>query len=347
VSLTIDVNGMLKFLEQLLSIPSPVGDTHRAIEFVRSAFADLGLKTHVPPKGYLTATWDIEGSDAPRAVSAHIDTLGAMVSKLKANGRISLTKLGGWDWNSVEAEGVSVLLSNGDVIRGSILPVKASGHAYTPKERTAERTDDTMEARLDVVAETENDLRDLGVCVGDTVAIDPRVEVTGTGFVRSRHLDDKAGIACIYGALAAIREAGMQPAQRTTAHISNYEEVGHGGSVGFPSDLAELLVVDMAVVAPSVLGNERKVTICAKDSSGPYDNRLRRRLEEICATEKIDYVSDIYPYYGSDGSVYWRTGGSALVGLVGPGVDASHHYERTHRDGLEHTARLVAAYLLS
>ena len=345
--LSIDVNGMLRFLEQLLAIPSPVGDTHRAIEFVRSAFADLGLKTDVPPKGYLTATWEIEGSDTPRAVSAHIDTLGAMVSKLKENGRVSLTKLGGWDWTSVEGEGVSVLLNSGETIRGSILPVKASGHAYTTKERTAERTGDTMEARLDVVAETADDLGNLGVRIGDTVAIDPRIEITDTGFVRSRHLDDKAGIACIYGALAAIRSAGHQPSQRTTAHISNYEEVGHGGSVGFPPDLAELLVVDMAVVAPTLSGSERKVTICAKDASGPYDSRLRRRLEEICATEKIDYVSDIYPYYGSDGSVYWRTGGSALVGLVGPGVDASHHYERTHRDGLEQTARLVAAYLLS
>jgi len=338
---------MLGFLEQLLAIPSPVGDTHRAIDFVQSAFAGLGLETHVPPKGYLTATWEVEGSDAPRAVSAHIDTLGAMVSKLKDNGRVSLTKLGGWDWNSVEAEGVSVLLGSGDIIRGSILPVKVSGHAYTQKERTAERSDETMEARLDVVAESEDDLRKLGVRVGDTVAIDPRIEITDTGFVRSRHLDDKAGIASIYGALAAIRKAGLEPAQRTTAHISNYEEVGHGGSVGFPPDLAELLVVDMAVVAPSRLGDERKVTICAKDSSGPYDSRLRRRLEEICAAEEIDCVSDIYPYYGSDGSVYWRTGGSALVGLVGPGVDASHHYERTHKDGLEQTARLVAAYLLS
>lgn len=204
-----------------------------------------------------------------------------------------------------------------------------------------------MEVRIDAPASSKEETEELGIAVGDIVAFDPRVELSEHGFIRSRHLDDKAGVATIYGAIAALAAAGREPAQRTTIHISNYEEVGHGAAAGFPADLAELLSIDMAVVAPKQESDEYSVTICAKDAAGPYHMGLRRRLEKVAAANNLKYCTDIYPYYGSDGESFWRAGGNVAVGLIGPGVDASHHYERTHREALENTARLLVAYLLT
>jgi putative aminopeptidase FrvX len=183
--------------------------------------------------------------------------------------------------------------------------------------------------------------------VGDIIAFDPRVELSDAGFIRSRHLDDKASVATIFGALDALAAEGLLPRQTTTIHISNYEEVGHGAATAMPHDLVDLVAVDMAVVAPEQESNEFSVTICAKDSRGPYHMELRRELEALAEKEGLSYCTDIYHYYGSDGEAYWRAGGDVRVGLIGPGVDASHHYERTHRQSLQQTAQLIAAYLLS
>jgi putative aminopeptidase FrvX len=204
-----------------------------------------------------------------------------------------------------------------------------------------------MEVRIDAHTQSAKETRSLGIQVGDIVAFDPRVELGENGFIRSRHLDDKAGVATIFGALLAIHDAGLLPRQNTTIHISNYEEVGHGAAAGLPLDLVDLLTIDMAVVAPKQTSDEYAVTICAKDSRGPYHLDMRRELENLAQEEELDYHIDIYPYYGSDGEAFWRAGGDVRVGLIGPGVDASHHYERTHRDSLEATAKLIAAYLLS
>lgn len=342
----VDVDGMVAFLVELLNIPSPTGDTERAMRFVQEAFAELPLALELAQKGYLSGTLPGASDSAPRALTAHADTLGAMVSRIKENGRLRLTQLGGWIWNSVEGEGVTIFASNGTQLRGTILPTMASIHAHTRDVSYTQRSEENMEVRIDAHTTSAKETEELGIRVGDIVALDPRVEVSDTGYIRSRHLDDKAGVAAIYGAVAALAAAGLQPAQRTTIHVSNYEEVGHGAAAGFPPDLAELVTVDMAVVAPKQRSDERRVTICAKDSAGPYHMGLRRRLERLADDAGIDYRTDIYPYYGSDGEAYWRAGGNVAVGLVGPGVDASHHYERTHRDALEATARLLVAYLL-
>jgi putative aminopeptidase FrvX len=241
---------------------------------------------------------------------------------------------------------VTIFASNGESYRGAILPTMASIHAHTREASYTQRDDQNMEVRIDARTTSDEQTEALGIRVGDIVALDSRVEQSEHGFLRSRHLDDKAGVAVIYGAVAALVAAGLQPAQRTTIHISNYEEVGHGAAAGFPPDLAELVTVDMAVVAPKQTSDEFSVTICAKDSAGPYHLGLRRRLERLAEGAGVAYRTDVYPYYGSDGEAYWRAGGNVAVGLIGPGVDASHHYERTHRDALEHSARLIAAYLL-
>ncbi|MBK8932874.1 MAG: M42 family metallopeptidase [Chloroflexi bacterium] len=344
---TINEEKMVDFLVGLLNTPSPTGDTNRAITYVQQAFAELPFATHIAAKGFLTGTWGGVRQDAPRALTAHVDTLGAMVREVKENGRLRITQLGGWSWTSVEGEGVTIFAANGRVYRGTILPTTASVHAHTRDEQNATRDDTNTEVRIDAVTASREETRQLGIRVGDIIAFDPRVELSDNGFIRSRHLDDKACVATIYAALLALADAGLQPQQTTTIHISNYEEVGHGAATGFPSDLVDLLTVDMAVVAPHQESDEYSVTICAKDSAGPYHLGFRRELEALAQANQLNFKTDIYPYYASDGEAFWHAGGNVRVGLIGPGVDASHHYERTHRDALKQTAQLIAAYLLS
>ncbi len=347
MNLKIDVDKMVAFMVGLLNTPSPTGDTEQAIAYVKDAFVHFPFSMTVAPKGFLVGTWPGEAGERPRALTAHVDTLGAMVREIKDNGRLRMTQLGSWSWTSVEGEGVTIFASNGRTYRGTILPTTASIHAHTAKERNELRDDTNMEVRLDARTTSEEETTALGIRVGDVIAFDPRVEETDTGFIRSRHLDDKASVATIYGAIDALVSAGLRPKQDTIIHISNYEEVGHGAATGFPPNLHDLLSIDMAVVAPKQTSDEFSVTICAKDSAGPYHMGIRRELENLAETNNIPYRTDIYPYYGSDGEAYWRAGGNVRVGLIGPGVDASHHYERTHRASLEETARLIAAYLLS
>jgi putative aminopeptidase FrvX len=231
-------------------------------------------------------------------------------------------------------------------VRGSILPIKASTHIYGAEARELKRDPENYEVRLDARTCSKNTTRALGIDVGDYVYIDPRVEVTN-GFVRSRYLDDKAGVATIFGALLALHQAGMTPRYRLDVLISNYEEVGHGGATGIPADTEELVTVDMAAAGEDQNSDEFTVGICAKDSGGPYHLGLRRRLEELAEDLEIPYRTDIYPYYGSDGEAAWRAGADLAVALIGPGIDASHTYERTHEDSLSATTQLLLAYLLS
>jgi putative aminopeptidase FrvX len=268
-----------------------------------------------------------------------------MVKEIKPNGRLVLTNIGTFAWNTVEGEGCQVFTVDGRVVHGSILLAKASGHVYGKAVNEIRRSADVMEVRLDERTTSVEETRALGIEVGDYVAFDPRIVISESGFIRSRHLDDKASIACILAAVKAMEEAGEQPAQRTTLHISNYEEVGHGAATGFPQDVIELVAVDMAAVGDGQNSDEFHVTICAKDSGGPYHHSLTNRLRELARADDISYKVDIYPYYGSDGEAFWRAGGDVQVALIGPGVDASHNYERTHLDALVATTQLVMAYL--
>jgi putative aminopeptidase FrvX len=345
--LEVDVDAIVEFLVELLNIPSPTGFTDRAIAWVQDQFRAFPLTLHRTVKGALVATWDGVAADEPRALTAHVDTLGAMVAEIKERGRLKLTQIGGYAWNSVEGEGVTVYTADGHRFRGTILPTKASVHAYGKEVADQERKAENMEVRLDVRAADAQEVRALGIEVGDFVALDPRVEVTETGFVRSRHLDDKASVACIFGALKTLADAGLEPAQRTTVLISNYEEHGHGAATGFPPDLVELLTVDMGVLGEEQNSDEYTVSICAKDSGGPYHLAMRRKLVALAEAAGIGFKVDVYPHYGSDGEAFWRAGGDVRVALVGPGVDASHAYERTHRDSLEQTVRLLMTYLLN
>ena len=343
--MSIDTKTMTDFLIGLLNTPSPTGLAEKAVDYTERAFAPFPFKMRRTVKGALVAEWEGKASDAPRALTAHVDTLGAMVKEIKENGRLKLTKVGGFVWNTVEGEGCTVFTASGRTVRGSLLLVKASSHVFGAEVGEIKRDDDVMEARLDERTTSEAETRALGIEVGDFVAFDPRVEAGPAGFIRSRHLDDKAAVACIFGAARAMLDAGIQPAQRTTIHLSNYEEVGHGAASGFPPDIVELLTVDMAAVGKGQASDEFSACICVKDSGGPYHVDMNRKLTQLAQAADIPYRVDIYPYYGSDGEAFWRAGGDVRVGLVGPGVDASHNYERTHADSLVHTAQLLAEYL--
>lgn len=341
----IPVKNMLDFLVRLLKTPSPTGDTEAAMEYVRTCFSDLPVSLRRLRKGGLLFTWDGD-LGVPRALTAHVDTLGAMVQRIKSDGRLVLTPIGSFDWHSIETEGCTVVTNNGLAYRGSILPIKASVHIYGPEARQLERIAENYEVRLDATVLSDEDTSELGIRPGDFVYFDPRVEVNG-GFVRSRHLDDKASVACIYGALLALHHAGLAPRYRMEVLISGYEEVGHGAATGMSTDTIELVAVDMAAAGDLQNSHEFSVGICAKDSGGPYHLELRRKLETLAAAHKISYRTDIYPFYGSDGEAAWRAGADLKVALIGPGVDASHSYERTHTESLEATAQLLVAYLLS
>jgi len=345
----VDVKFMTDFLVNLLKIPSPTGYTDEAINYVRDVMGDhLRLDTRLNNKGALVASWKGKASNRPRAMTAHVDTLGAMVKEIQSLGRLMLTRIGGVSWTSVETEGCTVLTSSGKKVRGSIMPRQASVHIHgRDGVENPKRDDENMWVRLDARTVSPEETRRLGIEVGDFVAFDPRVEVSEAGFIRSRHLDDKASVACIVGAVKALLDAGQQPSQRLTILISNYEEVGHGASTGIPADVKELLAVDMAAVGHGQNSDEFSVGICVKDSGGPYHLEMRRKLVTLADAASIPYKLDIYPFYGSDGEAAWRAGADMSVGLVGPGVEASHSYERTHKDSLIATAQLLAEFMVS
>ncbi|MCF6277602.1 MAG: M42 family metallopeptidase [Anaerolineales bacterium] len=342
-----NTKGMLDFLVNLLNIPSPTGFTENAIAFIEETLADYpDLTLTRTSKGSLVVKWPGDSERWPRALSAHVDTLGGMVKVIKPNGRLQLTRIGGLLLNGVETEGCWVITQSGEKIRGSYLINKASGHVYGAESNEMKRSEESMEVRLDARTSSAEETRELGIEVGDFVAFDPRVEVRN-GFIRSRFLDDKAGVAALVSAMQLMTAAGLKPARTSYFLFSNFEEVGHGAPAGIPAEVTELVAVDMAAIGAGQESDEFHATICVKDSSGPYHHGLSNRLRKLAAAHHIPHKVDIYPYYGSDGSAALRAGRDLAVALLGPGIDASHNYERTHTDALSATTQWVMAYLLS
>ena len=344
----VDVEYLVEQLVRLLRTPSPTGDTGLAIALMEDAFGTLGLHTERTNKGALVVSMQGRASTRPRALSGHVDTLGAMVKEVKPDGRLKLTALGGYLWQTVEGEYCTIHAEGGKRFTGTVLAHKTAVHTYGRQGLAdSKHTADDVEVRLDERTASADETRQLGIEVGDFVSYDPRMIVTASGFVKSRHLDDKAGVAVMLAAAKALVGGGLTPVQTTYFYISPYEEVGHGAASGIPAEVKELLVVDMGALGDGQNSDEYTVSICAKDSTGPYDLGMRRKLIALCQEHDIPFKVDIYPSYGSDGSAALRAGADLVVGLVGPGVDASHAYERTHRDSLLHTARLAVAYLLA
>lgn len=332
-------------LVSLLNIPSPTGNTEKAIEFVEKEFKSLGISTYRTNKGALIATIKGENEDKEVTLSGHVDTLGGMVKEIKSNGRIKFTKIGGYVMDTVEGVYVSIENSDEKLYTGTVMTTKASSHVHGQETHEIERNEENLEIRLDEKVLSKEDVEKLGINVGDFVFFDPRVTVTDSGFIKSRHLDDKAGVVSILGIAKYFVDNNIKPKYTTNFFISNYEEVGHGASAAIPEKTFELIAIDMAAPGEGQTSDEYSVTICAKDSSGPYDLELKKRLVNLAKENDLNYKIDIYPHYGSDGSAALRAGYDIKVGLIGPGVDASHSFERTHKEAIENTIKLGILYL--
>jgi putative aminopeptidase FrvX len=343
----------VSFLVGLLGTPSPTGFAHQAVACVENALRPVlaapafdGATVTRTRKGALLVSLPGAHDNAPpRAVTAHVDTLGAMVKAIKPNGRLQMAQIGSYAWTAIEYESVTVHTAAGGQVHGSVVPVNGSTHVNKDVP-TMVRSEHNLEVRLDARTFSAAETHALGIAVGDFVSLEPRIVLSEAGFIRSRHLDDKLCAAAIYLAVRALAEAGLPPAHPTLLLFANYEEHGHGGAADLPPNLGDLLVVDMAAMGEGQASSELACTLCIKDGSGPYHHGFNAQLRALAAAHDIALHTDIYPYYSSDGSAYWRAGGAARVALIGPGVDSSHGYERGHRDGLRHTAHLIARYLL-
>lgn len=340
------VQETMQLIKELVSIPSPTGNTYQIIEHIHQLLQEQGVETRLNRKGGLIATIPGRDKSKHRMLTAHVDTLGAMVKEIKPDGRLKIDLIGGFRYNSIEGEYCRIETSSGKTYTGTILMHQTSVHVYKDAGK-AERSQKNMEVRIDEPVHHAEDTRALGINVGDFISFDPRVEITPSGFIKSRHLDDKASVALLLQLIKQIKREEIRLPYTTHFLISNNEEIGYGGNSNIPSETVEYLAVDMGAIGDGQSSDEYTVSICVKDSSGPYHYGLRKRLVELCEKHGIRYKLDIYPYYGSDASAAIKAGHDIVHGLIGPGIDASHAFERTHQSSLEHTAELLYRYVRS
>ena len=328
----------------LLAIPSPSGCTERAISWLEEEFTALGCEHWRGVKGGLIV--DFGGRDDANALllESHCDTLGGMVAQIKPNGRLRLTNIGGMNANNAEAENAVLLARNGREYEGTLQLIDASIHVNGDYNDT-KRSWDSVEFVLDEDVNCPEDVRALGIGVGDYVCFDPRTRVTASGYIKSRYLDDKLSVGMLLALAKYLRDESITLPRRTYAHITVYEEVGHGGCASVPAGVTEALVVDMGCVGEGLDCTERMVSICAKDSSGPFCREIVLKLIDAAERSGAKYAVDVYPHYSSDVATTLRAGSDVKHGLIGAGVYASHGYERSHRDGVENTLKLLISYL--
>ena len=336
---------ILKHLKALLSIDSPTGYTREVTDYLIKEYQALGYQPQKTVKGGVLV--DLGGRDAENAVflEAHVDTLGAMVREIKANGRLSLTPLGGMNANNAEAENCRIHTRFGKkVYEGTLQLANASIHVngdYNDKKRTFDET----EIVLDEKVHSREDVEALGIMTGDIVCFDPRTTVTESGYIKSRFLDDKLSVGILLGYARYLKEENVTPERMIYQHITVFEEVGHGGAASIPEGVTEVISVDMGCVGDGLACEETQVSICAKDSHGPYHYDVVTGLIAAAKREELDFAVDVYPHYGSDADVALTAGYDVRHGLIGAGVYASHGYERSHVDGVKNTFKLLCAYL--
>ena len=330
--------------ETLLSIDSPSGYTAKAAAWVKEAFEKLGFDARITTKGGVLVDLGGENTEDALLLEAHADTLGGMVAEIKGNGRLRLTSLGGMNPNNGEAENVWVYTRSGKVIDGTLQLCNASVHVNGSYSDT-KRSWDTMEVVLDEDVACADDSRKLGIEVGDIVCFEPRTRRTASGYLKSRFLDDKLSVGILLGFAKYLADNGIAPSRKVYAHVTVYEEVGHGGSASVPAGVTEAISVDMGCVGDGLRCTERQVSICAKDSGGPYSYEVVGKLIDAAKKTNADYAVDVYPFYGSDVEATLRSGVDIRHGLIGAGVYASHGYERSHMDGVYNTLKVLAGYL--
>ena len=328
----------------LLAVDSPSGFTTQAAAWVKAAFSSFGFDARLTAKGGVLIDLGGDNNADGLLLAAHADTLGAMVAEVKGNGRLRLTPLGGMSANNGEAENVRVYTRCGKVYEGTFQLANASVHV-NKDYATAARTFDSGEVVLDEDVNSANDAAQLGIQTGDIVCFDPRTRRTASGYLKSRFLDDKLSVGILLGFAKYLADNHITLSRRTWVHVTVYEEVGHGGSGSVPEGVTEAISVDMGCVGNGLACTERQVSICAKDSGGPYSYEVVGKLIEAAKATNADYAVDVYPFYGSDVEATLRAGFDIRHGLIGAGVYASHGYERSHIDGVYNTLKLLCGYL--
>ena len=342
MTMTFNKNYVFEKAQALLNTDSPSGFTHNVMNLVGSWAEALGYDFELTHKGGGIIT--IEGHDHMKTVglAAHVDTLGAMVRSITNEGTLKFTLVGGPIVPTLDSEYCKIYTRDGKIFHGTFLSTSPAAHVHR-EASTLARTPDTMEIRLDEVVKNRADVLALGIGVGDFICIDPKTTIIND-FLKSRFIDDKGSVAILFGVMEYLSQNGIKPKYKTKILISNYEEVGHGSSF-IPEDISELLAVDMGCIGDDLTCTEFDVSICAKDSGGPYDYHMTSELIQHAQINKLNYAVDIYPYYGSDVGAALRAGHNIKGALVGPGVHASHGMERTHYQAMENTMRLVTLYL--
>ena len=326
-------------LKALTSIPSPTGFTRAVTDYVMKTLEEMGFAPERSTKGNVLVCLGGEGELL--VLASHVDTLGAMVRSIKDNGRLRPTTLGGHQWSTADGENCTVHTRDGRVYTGVVLNTEPSSHVADEKVETIEKN---MEILLDENVDTKDDVAGLGIQTGDIIAMDPRTVITKSGYIKSRFLDDKLSASVLLGLARAVAAGEVKLARKVSLLFTVYEEVGHGGAF-VPADTCEMISVDMGCVGDDLGCTERMVSICAKDSGGPYNYELVSALADTAKRLSLDYAIDVYPHYGSDVEATLRAGYDIRHGLIGPGVYASHNYERSHMDGVRNTYELLRAYV--
>ncbi|GAB6130285.1 M42 family metallopeptidase [Blautia stercoris] len=326
-------------LKTLTAIPSPSGYTKNATDYLMKLLQDMGYEPKLSRKGNVFVT--LGGDGEPLVLAAHVDTLGAMVRSIKDNGRLRPTTLGGHVWSTADGENCTIHTRDGKVYTGVVLNTEPSTHVADKKVETLE---ENMEILLDEPVSTKAETLALGIQTGDIIAMDPRTVITESGYIKSRFLDDKLSASILLGIAKIVKDESLSFHRKVSLLFTVYEEVGHGGSF-VPEDTTEMISVDMGCVGADLGCTERMVSICAKDSGGPYNYDLVTELSNIAKEEQLDYAIDVYPHYGSDVEATLHAGYDIRHGLIGPGVYASHNYERSHLDGVKNTFLLLTTYI--
>ena len=341
-----DLNYLQRVLLEMLAIPSPTGFTDTIVRYVAERLQELGVPFELTRRGTIRATLKGRRDSPDRAVAAHLDTIGALVREIQPSGRLGLAPVGCWSSRFAEGSRVSVFTDTG-VIRGSVLPLLASGHAFNTAVDEAPVSWDHVELRLDAYTYSRAETCALGVNIGDFVAFDPMPEFTESGYISARHLDDKAGVAALLAALKAIVDSGQEPPIDCHPLFTITEETGSGAAGALPWDVSEFVGIDIAPAAKGQESSEHAVTVAMQDSGGPYDFHLSRHLLRLAREQDIPVRRDLFRYYHSDAQSAIEAGHDIRTALLAFGCDATHGYERTHIDSLSALSRLLCSYMLS
>ncbi|MGJ0843552.1 M42 family metallopeptidase [Clostridium tertium] len=336
---------VLNTAKRILEFDSPTGFCFDIIKVIEEISKSFGYKFETTNKGCGIITIPGKSNDKVIGLAAHVDTLGAMVRSITNNGTLKFTLLGGPIPPTLDSEYCKIRTRDGRIYTGTFLSTSPAAHVY-PDSKEKKRDPENMEVRIDEKVLSKKDVEELGICPGDFIFIDPKTTITESGFIKSRFIDDKGSVAALMGLLEIFNREKITPKYTTKLFISIYEEVGHGASY-IPKDITEMIAVDMGCIGDDLSCTEYDVSICAKDSGGPYDYNMVTSLIELAKTNDIKYAVDIYPMYGSDVGAALRGGNDIRGALIGPGVHASHGMERTHYEGLENTIKLLVAYLMN